>query len=66
MNYSTSPTLSPLSVKSETGGTVTNHSTALTGLTASTRYYYRIFQVAPNGQQPPLQPAVLRDHVSTA
>ena len=49
VNYSTSPTLSPLSVKSETGGTVTSHSTALTGLTATTRYYYRVFQVAPGG-----------------
>ena len=49
VNYSTSPTLTPLSVKSETGGTVTSHSAALTGLTATTRYYYRVFQVAPNG-----------------
>ena len=49
VNYSTSPTLSPLLVKSETGGTVTTHSAALTGLTASTRYYYRIFQTAPGG-----------------
>jgi phosphodiesterase/alkaline phosphatase D-like protein len=49
VNYSASPTLNPLSVKSETGGTVTTHSAALTGLTATTRYYYRIFQVAPNG-----------------
>jgi phosphodiesterase/alkaline phosphatase D-like protein len=49
VNYSTSPTLTPLSVKSETGGTVTNHSAALTGLAPATRYYYRVFQVAPNG-----------------
>jgi phosphodiesterase/alkaline phosphatase D-like protein len=49
VNYSTSPTLTPLSVKSETGGTVTSHSAALTGLTAATRYWYRVFQVAPNG-----------------
>jgi hypothetical protein len=49
VNYSTSPTLDPLSVKSETGGVVTSHSAALTGLTAVTRYYYRIFQVAPDG-----------------
>jgi hypothetical protein len=28
---------------------VTSHSAALTGLVAVTRYYYRIFQVAPDG-----------------
>jgi len=49
VNYSTSPTLQPLFVKSETGGTVTTHTAPLTGLTAATRYYYRIFQTAPAG-----------------
>ena len=50
VNYSLSPTLSPLSVASEAGGAaVTSHAVPLTGLTATTRYYYRIFQVAPSG-----------------
>jgi phosphodiesterase/alkaline phosphatase D-like protein len=50
VNYSTSPALDPLSVKSESGtGNRTGHTVTLSGLTANTRYYYRIFQVAPNG-----------------
>jgi Purple acid Phosphatase, N-terminal domain len=37
-------------VASESGsGTRTAHSVALTGLTAATRYYYRVFQLAPDG-----------------
>ena len=50
VNYSLSPTLSPLLVKSETGGApVTAHAVPLTGLAAATRYWYRIFQVTAAG-----------------
>lgn len=49
VQYSTSPSLDPLSSSSETGGNVTTHTRPLTGLTATTRYYYRIIQPGVTG-----------------
>jgi phosphodiesterase/alkaline phosphatase D-like protein len=44
VQYSVNPNLVPLLSATETGGTVTTHTRPLTGLTATTRYYYRIVQ----------------------
>ena len=44
VQYSVSPSLSPLLSATETGGNVTTHTRPLTGLTTATRYYYRIVQ----------------------
>jgi hypothetical protein len=52
VNYGTSidELLRTPRVASETAGADrTSHSVALTGLVATTRYYYRVFQLAPNG-----------------
>jgi phosphodiesterase/alkaline phosphatase D-like protein len=51
-------------VTSESGsGTRTAHTVALAGLTASTRYYYRVFQVAPDGNS---TLSAIRSFVTTA
>lgn len=47
--YSTSPTISPQLTKAESGGTGTAHTAPLTGLTAVTRYYYRILHATTGG-----------------
>jgi purple acid phosphatase-like protein len=66
VNYATTPAgveTSP-TVASESGsGTRTSHSVAITGLVASTRYYYRVFQVAPDGSS---TLSALRTFVTTA
>jgi len=49
VNYSPNPNLVPLSVASEPAPAVTNHSVTLAGLTAGTRYYFRVFQSASDG-----------------
>lgn len=49
VQYSTSPSLSPLSSATEGAGNVTTHTRPLTGLTATTRYYYRIVQPGVTG-----------------
>ena len=49
VQYSTSPSLSPLLTSSEAGGNVTTHTRPLTGLTATTRYYYRVVQPGVTG-----------------
>jgi hypothetical protein len=49
VQYSLTPTLQPLLSKSETGGNVTTHAVSLTGLTATTRYYYRVVQPSVAG-----------------
>ena len=49
VQYSVNPNLSPLLSATETGGNVTAHTRPLTGLTATTRYYYRIIQPAVVG-----------------
>ena len=51
VNYSTDPNLRPLLVKTESAGADrTAHAAPLTGLVTRTLYYYRVFQVAPNGE----------------
>jgi hypothetical protein len=49
VQYSTTPSLSPLSSATEGAGNVTTHTRPLTGLTATTRYYYRIVQPGVTG-----------------
>jgi phosphodiesterase/alkaline phosphatase D-like protein len=49
VQYSTSPSLTPLLSATEGGGNVTTHTRPLTGLTATTRYYYRILQPGITG-----------------
>ena len=66
VNYATTPAAvdSSPTVASESGtGTRTSHTVSITGLTASTRYYYRVFQVAPDGSS---TLSALRTFVTTA
>ena len=49
VQYSLNPNLQPLLSSSETGGNVTTHTRPLTGLTATTRYYYRVVQPSVAG-----------------
>jgi len=48
--YATTPAMATQLTKVESGGTGTSHSAPLTGLTAVTRYYYRIRQTDPQGR----------------
>lgn len=49
VQYSVNPNLVPLLSATETGGNVTTHTRSLSGLTATTRYYYRIVQPGVTG-----------------